>query len=206
MTNYTPDILRNTNISTLARLVKLTKTRVEKAFEDGDMSLTKDEVANIVKEGVPIEPFLLGIDTWENLTSKLTQEISESEEFLSLLVDDAKKKFPYPLNKLAYTKFLEYRRDVLRKPVSNAGATRQKNILRGYDIEVQQEIITESISSKWESIFKPKQFKLTIFEKNIERRKQKVVEQSHIQVSESGETKEAESLSVIEMMNLFEGK
>lgn len=206
MDNYTIDVLRSVNITSLARSIKLTKAQTESALRDGDDTLTKEQIINILKEGVPIEPFLIGLDEWENISREKSDENSKNEEFLGLLLDDAKKQksHPFPLNKEAYIIFLKYRKDVYGKEVTKAGASRQKSTLRAYPLDIQQEMIAESIEKRWESIFKPKQYKLDAFQRNIDKRKKEERKTAKKQVISSGaEPDQSDSMSVKEMLDTF---
>lgn len=209
METYTPDILRTTSIFAISKIIKMEATDIKEAFENGNRTLTKEQIINILSSDVPIEPFLIGIDTWEKILSDKNIRTETNEGFLSLLLDDAKKQktHPYPLNKDAYLAFLKYRSEIFKKPVTKAGASRQKNLLRGYPIEIQQEIIAETIDKKWESLHKPKAYKIALFQKEIDRRKKKEEKGSGSEnlfgdiYSES--IKDDESMSVSEMIDFF---
>ena len=130
----------------------------------------------------------------------------KNEEYLELMIDDAKKTFAYPLNKIAYKAFLDFRIEYFKKPVTKAGATRQRKILRAYEPEMQHEIVAKSIDSKWESLFKPSQNEYGVMQRKINARKQKELKENHTIITDNGTMVKDEPMSVLEMMDLFEGE
>jgi len=172
---YTPDILKTTNMASIHKKIgklSIAVYELEEALKKGGAVLSGQDICLFVEEGLPIEPFIIGIKKWEEAYNKRKTNENIDEHLKELLLDKVAKtsqKAQFPLNKKAYSAFLEHREKTLRKKVTVAGARKQKKILRAYPEEIQYLIIEKAITKGHEGIFHPSNTELKSMQAKAER-------------------------------------
>ena len=62
----------------------------------------------------------------------------------------------YPLNDVAWSEWVEYRQQEIRKKIGKMAQKKQTNFLMGFPPPIQQTIIDQSIMNSWQRLFPPK--------------------------------------------------
>ena len=158
--------IRGMSQSEIARKIDIDIASVSYALRQG-RSFSKEKLFKILKSGLPLEPFILGLDGWEEILEYkreqciVSVEDEKVDEILNQIeddiVEDEKGEFNYPLNKDAYKIFVEYRIKI-KKPVTPRSRKKDYKILREFDSITQAKMIQKSISEKWQGIFKLQEY------------------------------------------------
>ena len=175
-THYEVMKFKAINLSKMTRMVKIPQKRLSTILLNLEEMPSIEEAKAIIEGRLPVEPFIIGTDRWEQIMLEKTEEISSTSREMDILIAESLKEktknFKFELNKEAYRKFLGYRIDFHNKKVSQAGAEKQKGKLRKYPIEIQEEMVKKAIEKRWESIFEPSKYELDMMQNTILEKKE----------------------------------
>ena len=197
---YSNEDIKVIDLGFIADKISLSTVILKKLYKNGGLC-DIEKLCAMIEIGVPIEPFIIGLERWEKIQEEREEQKDFEEKQASLLYEEISKnrKGNFPLNKSAYQAFLKHREDTIRKKVTIAGAKKQKALLRNYPTEIQHYIVEKAIKSRNEGLFHPTSAELSRYKSKIEREKEKQLIESNAE-----SMADTSSFSVEEISTIFE--